>query len=227
MKISVVIPTYNEENAIGEVVRGVPDKLVHEIIVVDNGSTDDTANQAALAGARVVREARRGYGSACLAGAQAAGNTDIIVFLDGDRSDNPAQLEAIADPVVHDRSDLVIGSRIKGILDKGAMPVHGRMGNRLIVLLLRVLYGVQITDIGSFRAIKAKSLFDLNMEQMTYGWPVEMVVKAAREGLRIQSVPIHYRKRIGDSKVTGTLTGTILATYYMFFVPLKYLFMKV
>jgi glycosyltransferase involved in cell wall biosynthesis len=227
MKISVVIPTYNEENAIGEVVRGVPDKLVHEIIVVDNGSTDDTANQAALAGARVVREARRGYGSACLAGAQAAGNTDIIVFLDGDRSDNPAQLEAIADPVVHDRSDLVIGSRIKGILDKGAMPLHGRMGNRLIVLLLRVLYGIQISDIGSFRAIKAKSLYDLNMEQMTYGWPVEMVVKSARKGLRIQSVPIHYRKRIGESKVTGTLKGTILATYYMFFIPLKYLFMKV
>jgi glycosyltransferase involved in cell wall biosynthesis len=227
MKISVVIPTYNEEKAIGEVVRGVPQNMVNEIIVVDNGSTDDTALQAALAGARVVREARRGYGSACLAGAKAAGDTDIIVFLDGDRSDNPAQLEVIADPVVHGRSDLVIGSRIKGILDKGSMPLHGRMGNRLIVWLLRTLYGVKISDIGSFRAIKAKSLFDLNMEQMTYGWPVEMVVKSARKGLRIQSVPIHYRKRIGKSKVTGTLKGTLLATYYMFFVPLKYLFTKV
>jgi glycosyltransferase involved in cell wall biosynthesis len=227
MKISVVIPTYNEEKAIGEVVRGVPQNIVNEIIVVDNGSTDDTALQAALAGARVVREARRGYGSACLAGAKAAGDTDIIVFLDGDRSDNPAQLKEIADPVVHGRSDLVIGSRIKGILDKGSMPLHGRMGNRLIVWLLRTLYGVKISDIGSFRAIKAKSLFDLNMEQMTYGWPVEMVVKSARKGLRIQSVPIHYRKRIGKSKVTGTLKGTLLATYYMFFVPLKYLFTKV
>jgi glycosyltransferase involved in cell wall biosynthesis len=227
MKISVVIPTYNEEKAIGEVVRGVPHNMVNEIIVVDNGSTDETALQAALAGARVVREARRGYGSACLAGAKAAGDTDIIVFLDGDRSDNPAQLEVIADPVVHGRSDLVIGSRIKGILDKGSMPLHGRMGNRLIVWLLRTLYGVNISDIGSFRAIKAKSLFDLNMEQMTYGWPVEMVVKSARKGLRIQSVPIHYRKRIGKSKVTGTLKGTLLATYYMFFVPLKYLFTKV
>jgi glycosyltransferase involved in cell wall biosynthesis len=227
MKISVVIPTYNEEKAIGKVVRGVPQNMVNEIIVVDNGSTDDTALQAALAGARVVREARRGYGSACLAGAKAAGDTDIIVFLDGDRSDNPAQLEVIADPVVHGRSDLVIGSRIKGILDKGSMPLHGRMGNRLIVWLLRTLYGVKISDIGSFRAIKAKSLFDLNMEQMTYGWPVEMVVKSARKGLRIQSVPIHYRKRIGKSKVTGTLKGTLLATYYMFFVPLKYLFTKV
>ena len=227
MKISVVIPAYNEEKAIGQVVRGVPDNSVHEIIVVDNGSTDDTADQAALAGARVVRETRSGYGSACLAGAKAAGDADIIVFLDGDRSDNPAQLKVIADPVINDQADLVIGSRIKGILDPGAMPLHGRMGNRLIVSLLRMLYGIKITDIGSFRAIKAQSLFDLNMEQMTYGWPVEMVVKSARRGLRIQSVPIHYRKRIGESKVTGTLTGTVLATYYMFFVPLKYLFMKV
>ncbi len=227
MKISVVIPAYNEEKAIGQVVRGVPENSVHEIIVVDNGSTDDTAHQAALAGARVVRETRSGYGSACLAGAKAAGDADIIVFLDGDRSDNPAQLKEIADPVINDQADLVIGSRIKGILDPGAMPWHGRMGNRLIVSLLRMLYGLKITDIGSFRAIKAQSLFDLNMEQMTYGWPVEMVVKSARRGLRIQSVPIHYRKRIGKSKVTGTLKGTVLATYYMFFVPLKYLFMKV
>lgn len=226
MKVSVVIPTYNEEKAIGEVVRGVPEKMVREIIVVDNGSTDGTAKQAALAGARVVRETRRGYGSACLAGAGAAGDTDVIVFLDGDRSDNPAQLEAIVGPVIHNQADLVIGSRIGGILDKGSMPLHGRMGNRLIVFLLRVLYGIKITDLGSFRAIKAQSLFGLNMEQMTYGWPVEMVVKSARRGLRIQSVPIHYRKRIGESKVTGTLKGTLLATYYMFFVPLKYLFTK-
>jgi glycosyltransferase involved in cell wall biosynthesis len=226
MRISVVIPTYNEEKAIGEVVHGVPDNSVHEIIVVDNGSTDDTANQATLAGARVIRETRRGYGSACLAGAKAAGDTDIIVFLDGDRSDNPEQLAKIADPVIKDQADLVIGSRIKGILEKGSMPLHGRMGNRLIVFLLRILYGIKITDIGSFRAIKPQALIDLNMEQMTYGWPVEMVVKSARNGLRVQSVPIHYRKRIGESKVTGTLKGTVLATYYMFFVPLKYLFMK-
>ncbi len=226
MKISVVIPAYNEEKAIGKVVRGVPANLVNEIIVVDNGSTDDTANQAALAGARVVREIRPGYGSACLAGAKAAGNAEIIAFLDGDRSDNPAQLKAIADPVINNQADLVIGSRIDGKLDKGSMPVHGRLGNRLIVFLLRMLYGVNITDIGSFRAIKAKSLFELNMEQMTYGWPVEMVVKSSRRGFRIRSVPIHYRRRIGKSKVTGTLKGTVLATYYMFFVPLKYLFRK-
>lgn len=224
MKISVVIPTFNEEEAIGDVVRAVPQNRVAEIIVVDNGSTDSTAKQASLAGARVVYEPCRGYGFACLAGAQAVKDADVIVFLDGDRSDNPEQLEKIARPVLENRADLVIGSRIKGKLDKGSMPFHGRWGNRFIVFLLRMLYGVNISDIGSFRAIRTQCLLDLNMEQMTYGWPVEMVVKAACKGFQIQSVPIHYRKRIGESKVTGTLKGTILATYFMFFVPLKYLF---
>jgi len=226
MKITVVIPTLNEEQAIGEVVSAVPADRVHEIIVVDNGSTDDTAKRASSAGARVIQESRSGYGSACLAGATAAAGADVIVFLDGDRSDDPQQLQAIAGPILDNRADLVIGSRIKGILEKGAMPLHGRLGNRFIVFLLRRLYGANITDIGSFRAIKAQTLRDLKMEQMTFGWPVEMVVKAARRGLRIQSVPINYRKRLGESKVTGTLRGTILATYYMFFVPLKYLFVR-
>ena len=157
-----------------------------------------------------------------MAGAKAA-TAGVIVFLDGDRSDDPEQLEAVAGPVIDNRADLVIGSRLKGVLEKGAMPLHGRLGNRFMVFLLHLLYGAKITDVGSFRAIKAQTLFDLNMEQMTYGWPVEMVVKAARKGLRLQSVPIHYRRRIGRSKVTGTLKGTILATYYMFLVPLKYL----
>jgi glycosyltransferase involved in cell wall biosynthesis len=224
VKISVVIPAFNEEQAIGEVVRAVPTKRIHEVIVVDNASTDDTAKQASLAGARVIFEPRPGYGSACLAGAKAAADADIIIYLDGDRSDDPSQLEVLVGPVEQDRADLVIGNRIKGILEKGAMPLHGRLGNRFIVLLLRLLYGANISDIGSFRAIKSQTLFGLQMEQMTYGWPVEMVVKAACRGLRIQSVPIHYRRRIGKSKVTGTIRGTILATYYMFFVPLKYLF---
>jgi glycosyltransferase involved in cell wall biosynthesis len=227
MKISVVIPTLNEEQAIGEVVSAVPADRVHEIIVVDNGSTDDTAARASSAGARVIRESRPGYGSACLAGAKSAAGADVIVFLDGDRSDDPEQLPAIVGPVLDNRADLVIGSRLKGALEKGAMPLHGRLGNRFIVFLLRLLYGVNISDIGSFRAIKAQTLRDLNMEQITHGWPVEMVVKAARKGLKIQSVPINYRKRIGESKVTGTIRGTILATYYMFLVPVKYLFVKV
>jgi len=227
MKISVVIPAFNEEQAIGEVVRAVPADQVYEVIVVDNGSTDDTAKQASLAGARVIREPRSGYGSACLAGAKAATEADVLVFLDGDRSDDPRQLKTVAAAVLENQADLVIGSRIKGNLEKGAMPLHGRLGNRFIVSLLRLLYGATISDIGSFRAIKSQTLFDLKMEQMTYGWPVEMVVKAARQGLRIQSVPINYRRRIGKSKVTGTFRGTILATYYMFLVPLKYLFINV
>ena len=236
MRIAVIIPAWNEGQAIGQVVRAVPTHRVNpitettetiEVIVVDNGSSDDTVAQAMSAGARVVAENRRGYGAACLAGATAAAGADILVFLDGDRSDDPSQLAAIAGPVLAGEADLVIGSRIGGSLEERAMPLHGRLGNRLIVVLLRLLYGTHITDIGSFRAIKRRTLLDLHMEQMTYGWPVEMVVKAARHGLRLRSVPIRYRRRTGRSKVTGTLKGTVLATWYMFLVPLKYLFKEV
>ena len=226
MKIAVVIPTFNEAQAIGDVVRAIPGDGGHDIIVVDNDSTDDTAKQAALAGARVIHEPHRGYGSACLAGAKAARGSDIIVFLDGDRSDDPRQLDAVATPVVHDEADLVIGSRFGGAMEKGAMPLHGQLGNRLIVWLLHLLYGLRISDIGSFRAIRTDALFDLKMEQMTYGWPVEMVVKAARKKLRVQNVPITYRRRVGRSKVTGTIKGTMMATYYMFLVPLRYLWKR-
>jgi glycosyltransferase involved in cell wall biosynthesis len=226
MKISVVIPTLNEAQAIAEVVAGVPKDRDAQIIVVDNGSTDGTAERAIAAGAQVIHEPRRGYGSACLAGAKAARSSDIIVFLDGDRSDDPRQLDLMVAPLIQQQADLTIGSRIGGELERGSMPLHGRLGNRFIVFILRGLYGVRITDIGSFRAIRTRALFNLNMEQMTYGWPLEMIVKAARKGLRIKSIPIRYRKRIGVSKVTGTLRGSFLAAYYMFLVPLVYLFKK-
>ena len=223
MKIAVVIPALNEEQAIGGVVQAIPRELVGEIIVADNGSTDNTVGRALAAGARVVHEHRRGYGAACSAGAKAARGADIIVFLDGDRSDDPRQLLEVVGPVIQDRADLVVGSRLKGKLEKGSMPWHGRLGNRLIVLLLRLLYRVHITDLGSFRAIKAETLLNIHMEEMTYGWPVEMVVKSAKKGWRIKSVPVPYRRRLGKSKVTGTVRGSILAAYYMFFVPLRYL----
>ena len=226
MNIAVVIPALNEEKAIGEVVRAATAQPVQQVIVVDNGSRDNTVGAAVAAGARVVVEMRRGYGAACLAGAIAAEDADILVFLDGDRSDDPSQLGIIAGPVMAGEADLVIGSRIRGTLEKQAMPIHGRLGNRLVVWLLHLLYGTTITDIGSFRAIRTRTLLDLHMEQMTYGWPVEMVVKAARKGLRLRSVPIRYRKRIGRSKVSGTVKGTLLAAGYMFLVPMKYLFTK-
>lgn len=227
MTITVVIPALNEEKAIGQVVSAVPGDGVRQIIVVDNGSSDDTAGRAMAAGARVLQEKRRGYGAACLAGARAAAGDDVLVFLDGDRSDDPSQLAAIAGPVLAGEADLVIGSRIGGTLEKRAMALHARLGNHLVVFLLRLLYRVDITDIGSFRAIRARVLLQLNMEQLTYGWPVEMIVKAARKGLRLRSVPIRYRRRIGRSKVSGSLKGSLLATWYMFLVPLKYLFGKV
>ena len=225
-KISVVIPTLNEEQAIAEVVSSIPKDRLRQIIVVDNGSSDGTAERAIAAGARVIHEPRRGYGSACLTGARAACQNDIIVFLDGDRSDDPRQLEIIAAPLIEDRADLTIGSRIGGELEMGSMPLHAKVGNHIIVFILRLLYGVRITDIGSFRAIRTRELLNLKMEQMTYGWPVEMVVKAARKGLRLKSIPIRYRRRIGVSKVTGTLRGSFLAAYYMFLIPLKYLFKR-
>jgi len=222
MKISVVIPALNEEQAIGGVVQAVPRDWVDEIIVADNGSTDDTVKRALAAGARVVHENHRGYGAACAAGAWAARDADIIVFLDGDHSDDPRHLLKVAGPVIQGRADLVVGSRLEGGLEKGSMPWHGRLGNRLIVLLLRLLYQVNITDLGSFRAIKTETLLDIHMEEMTYGWPVEMVVKAARKGWRIESVPVPYRQRLGKSKVSGTVRGSIMAAYYMFLVPLRY-----
>jgi glycosyltransferase involved in cell wall biosynthesis len=222
MRVSVVIPALNEEAAIGEVVREIPRDLVHEIIVVDNGSTDRTAARASAAGARVVHEPTRGYGSACLAGTRAAGDADILVFLDGDRNENPHELPLVLGPVLAGAADLVIGSRVRGGAEPGALTPQQRVGNRLVTMLLRLLYGIALTDIGPFRAIPTRVLRDLRMEHTTYGWPVEMIVKAARRGYRIVEVPVTCRARLGRSKVGGTLQGSVLAGYHLLFTTLRY-----
>ncbi|MGH7406252.1 MAG: glycosyltransferase [Candidatus Methylomirabilales bacterium] len=222
MRIAVVIPALDEEAAIGVVVREVSRDLVGEIIVVDNGSTDRTAEVARAGGARVIREPIRGYGAACLAGALAAQDADILVFLDGDRSDDPAEMPVVLRPILEGRADLVVGSRVDGRAEEGALTSHQRFGNRLVTRMLRLLYGLALTDIGPFRAIRAPVLRDLGMEHQTYGWPVEMIVKAAKKGYRVVNVPVSCRKRIGRSKVAGTMKGSLLAGYHLLSTTVRY-----
>ena len=220
--VVAIIPARNEEGAIGKVVGALPRDLVRRVIVVDNGSTDRTADVARAAGATVVPLAQPGYGRACATGVAAAGDAEIILFLDGDYSDFPEEAHLLLAPILANEADLVIGSRLRGRREPGALPPHQLFGNWLVSGLMRLLYGVQVTDLGPFRAIRAELLASLAMEQMTYGWPSEMMVKSARRGARIAEVPVSYRKRIGRSKISGTVRGTILATYYIFGVTLRY-----
>lgn len=211
--VIAVIPALDEEQAIGSVVRGLPRDLLAHIIVVDNGSTDRTVTVAWEAGAIVVSEPERGYGAACAAGVAMAERlgADIIVLLDGDASDVPADLPVILAPVVAEEADLVTGSRARGAVEPGALTPQQRFGNWLTARILR-RYGLQITDIGPFRAIRADALAALRMEERTYGWSTEMLVKAARAGLRVREVPVSYRRRGGGrSKVAGTIRGSIKA----------------
>ena len=211
-KIVVVIPALNEQVAIRLVIADIPD-VVHEVIVVDNGSVDDTAAHAAAAGARVVHEPQRGYGRACLTGIAALpDDTDIVVFLDGDYSDRPEEMERLIEPLRDGAADLVIGSRVLGDREPGALLPQARFGNALATFLIRLFYGVSYTDLGPFRAIRREALERIGMVDQDFGWTVEMQVKVARHGLRGVEVPVSYRRRhTGASKVTGTLAGTFRA----------------
>lgn len=211
-RIAVIIPALDEEAAIGLVIGAIPAR-VDDIIVVDNGSGDRTAEVARQAGARVVREPRRGYGQACLAGIAAAGPADILVFLDGDGSDYPQQLDAVVGPILAGEADLVIGSRSLGRRAPGAHPWHAVLGTRLSVGLMNLSIGTRATDLGPFRAITASALRKLAMRDRNYGWTVEMQVRAQRAGLRVVEVPVDYRPRIGKSKVSGTVAGSLGAGF--------------
>jgi glycosyltransferase involved in cell wall biosynthesis len=222
MDVSLIIPALNEAACIGPLLAELPPGLAQQVLVVDNGSTDDTATAARRAGAQVVSEPRRGYGAACATGVAAA-TGDVLVFMDGDGSFIPGELERLLAPIVLGVADLALGSRLRGGMTPGAMPPHQRFGNWLIARLMYLLYGVRLTDLGPFRAVRREFLTALDMRERTYGWPVEMIVKAACHGARIVELPVSYRPRMaGRSKVGGTVHGTVLATYRILRTTLRY-----
>lgn len=222
--IVVIIPAVNEEESLPYVLKDIP-KFVDEIIVVDNGSTDNTIKAAKDNGATVLSESERGYGAACLKGIDYIQNKnfDIVVFLDGDFSDHPEEMDLVVKPIINNDYDMVIGSRIIGNREKGAMLPQALFGNWLSTFLIKLFWNYKFTDLGPFRAIKYDSLMKLKMVDRNFGWTVEMQIKAAKQKLKCTEVPVSYRKRIGKSKVTGTISGTIKASYkilYLIFVSL-------
>ncbi len=219
-RIAVVIPALNEEKSLPLVLAALP--KVDDVIVVDNGSTDRTADVARTGGARIVSESRRGYGSACLAGIAALREPDIVVFVDADFSDHPDELPLLVAPIAEDRADMVIGSRALGNREKGALLPQARFGNMLACFLMRVIYGHRYTDLGPFRAIRLSSLRKIGMRDRNFGWTVEMQIRALRHGLRVTEVPVSYRKRVGVSKITGTLSGTLRAGYKILFTIFRH-----
>ncbi|MBP9926177.1 MAG: glycosyltransferase family 2 protein [Cyclobacteriaceae bacterium] len=224
--IKIIIPAFNEENGIGEVIREIPKGLIAEIVVVNNASTDNTEIIAKEAGATVLREPIPGYGRACLKGidyiSQSKPFPNIVVFLDADHSDYPEEMVELIKPIEDGNADLVIGSRALGQKERGSMTPQQIFGNWLATRLLKLLYGVQFTDLGPFRAIRFNALTELSMQDKTYGWTVEMQLKAAKKGYRCVEVPVRYRKRIGFSKISGTVKGTIMAGYKILATIFKY-----
>ncbi|KAA5544840.1 glycosyltransferase family 2 protein [Adhaeribacter rhizoryzae] len=227
--INVIIPAYNEEKSIAKVIRDIPVGLINDIIVVDNNSEDNTFATAQATGATVLKEPRQGYGQACLTGIAYALNKpahlrpEIIVFIDGDYSDYPEEMPKVLQPILEDKADMVIGSRALGNRQKGAMTPQQLFGNWLATSLLKFLYNAQFTDLGPFRAIRTDNLVQLGMQDQNYGWTVEMQVKAAKQKLRFTEVPVTYRKRIGFSKISGTVKGTVMAGYKIILTIFRYL----
>ncbi len=209
-RVAVIIPVWNEAGAIGRVLAEIPAGIVSQVIVVDGGSTDGTRETATAAGATVVLQRGRGYGAACLTGARDA-DAEILVFLDGDYSDPPAQIARLLAPLRAGEARLVLGSRESGGMEAGALPLHARLGNRLAAALLRLLYGLRVSDLPSFKAIGRDDLLSLNIRDLHYGWTAEMIARAAHRGLIVREVSIDYRVRIGESKVSGTLKGSVKA----------------
>jgi len=223
MRTTVIIPALNEAGCIGDLVKAALAQPVSAVVVVDNGSTDDTAGAARRAGARVVREPRRGYGYACAVGVAAAADADALVFLDGDYSFAPDEMPALLAPLREGRADLVLGSRPLGHIQPGSMPLPQRFGNWLVARLMRSIYKLPMTDLGPYRAVRRDLLASLDMREMTFGWPTEMIVKAARRGARIVEVPVSYHsRRAGRSKVSGTLRGALLAGCAILGVTFRY-----
>jgi glycosyltransferase involved in cell wall biosynthesis len=209
VRVSVIIPTRNEAQAIGRVLGEIPRDLVNEVIVVDGGSSDGTPSIAARLGARVISEVRRGYGQACLTGLSHADAPDVAVFLDGDYSDRPAELSLVLAPIVEGHADICMGSRLRSARVTGALPWHSAFGNWLAASLINALYGLKITDLGPFRAARAEVFRKIALQEKTYGWAVELILKGAIHGFRIEEVPVSYHPRIGKSKISGTVKGTL------------------
>ena len=224
MRVSVIIPTHNEAQAIGRVLADLPANLVTEVIVVDSNSIDGTPHLARRMGAHVIQEPRRGYGRACLTGLANTHNPDVVVFLDGDYSDRPSELPMMLAPIIEGRADITLGSRLSGKGKRRALPWHQSFGNRLAAGLIRLLYGVKVSDLGPFRAGRAEVLHALALEEATYGWAVEMILKGALAGFRIGEVPVSYYPRIGKSKISGTLKGTLGAAWFILSRIVRYYF---